>query len=92
MTNAAWQQMTRLAAIVAVALLCPQTLVITHDHESLDDALCAVCGTTSVAAAADATHAAADHRFRSPEPDTLPARIVQPRHSTQHLSRAPPAA
>jgi hypothetical protein len=92
MPSSARQQLSRLAAVLAVALLCAQTLVLTHDHQPLDDALCAVCGTSSSTAAADAALPPADGGFSHVESDTLPAQPTLPRRHSQHLSRAPPAA
>ena len=45
MIRSACQKMSRVAAILAVALLCAQTLVVVHEHELSDGVLCAVCST-----------------------------------------------
>ena len=90
MIRSACQQMSRAAAILAVALLCAQTLVVTHDHHLSDGVLCAVCSTP-------AEHAA------SPGLDTVdvvpigtlnaPTRTLAspaPRAPSSQLARAPP--
>ena len=47
-------QMTRAAAILALALLCAQTLVVIHDHQLAEHELCVVCGTAAEHAASPA--------------------------------------
>jgi hypothetical protein len=50
-------QMSLVTAILAVALLCAQTIVVSHTHDAADDAQCVVCGTSSTEAAAAAPDA-----------------------------------
>jgi hypothetical protein len=47
-------QMSLVTAILAVALLCAQTIVVSHTHDAAEDAQCVVCGTSSTEAAAAA--------------------------------------
>ena len=92
MIRSACQQMSRLAAILAVALLCAQTLVVVHEHELSDGVLCAVCSTpTEDAAGSNLATTAADSTTAIIEPTLDPSAPAQEAPSL-HRARAPPIA
>lgn len=86
------QQLNRIAAILALALLCAQTLVVVHDHQISENELCAVCSTT-VEHADTTSRIPSDTEWTSyaalaaPVP-VAPAQAFQPTYP----ARAPPIA
>ena len=92
MTRSVFQHMSRLAAILAVALLCAQTLVVIHDHQISEHELCAVCSTT--AEHADTPDLTASESTWT-ESALLPAFTSAPPVAAvqaNHRARAPPIA
>jgi len=92
MIRSACKQMTRAAAILAVAVLCAQILVVTHDHHLSDGVLCAVCSTP-------AEHAASSGIPATATPHTATVDVPTRTHSapadgapTTRRARAPPTA
>ena len=89
--STAYRQLNKAAAILALALLCAQTMVVVHDHHHTSEAeLCAVCATSVEKADAPAAAAADLTFFRAvstvvdsaPAPETAPTRF--------NSARAPP--
>jgi hypothetical protein len=88
----ACKQLTHAAAILALALLCAQTLVVAHDHQSSDSELCAVCSTP--AEQADSPSPAGAMVFRV-EVSSVPASIAATPadgNPASQQARAPPIA
>ena len=86
------KQLTHAAAIFALALLCAQTLFVTHDHQSSETELCAVCSSSVDQADSPRPTAAVEIRI---EESALPAVVtVAPAESIPalHQARAPPIA
>lgn len=92
MINHTRQQMTRLAAVIALALLCAQTLVVAHDHDPLDDGLCAVCSTSSGTAAAGTALPPPVTEASSVEYGSGSESAAPEQPYTQRLPRGPPTA
>jgi hypothetical protein len=92
MIRSACQQMTRVAAILAVALLCAQTLVVIHDHHLSDGVLCAVCSTPAEHAASSGIPATATPHTAPIDVSTRTHRAPAAGAPTTRRARAPPTA
>ena len=88
--STARKQLTHAAAFFALALLCAQTLLVAHDHQTSETELCAVCSTSIDQADSPRPIAAAETRI---EQSAVPAAVtVTPAESipAPHQARAPP--
>ena len=88
----ACKQLTHAAAILALALLCAQTLVVAHDHQSSETELCAVCSTSAEQADSPSRALVAESRI---EISVVPGSIAanpEKRNPASHQARAPPIA
>ncbi len=90
MIRSALEQMSRTAAILAVALLCAQTLVIVHDHQVSDSELCAVCSTPVEHADTPELVETATVRPKIVSTPALAPLAPATPTPTTHLARAPP--
>lgn len=84
------KKLARLAAILAVALLCAQSLALTHSHDPVDDGICAVCPTSADIAIASLPVAQSPVLDAGIERSALPKVPLASRSLRTHLPRAPP--
>jgi hypothetical protein len=92
MNSSAHQQMIRLAAIFAVVLLCTQTFVVAHEHDPLDDTVCAICTTATVIAAPTEPPSLAVQPISRFQPTARGRSADAQIRPSRHLARAPPTA
>jgi hypothetical protein len=88
--STACRQLTHATAILALALLCAQTLVVVHEHQISEHELCVVCSAT--AEHTDAPSLANSDSVwiaSSTVPTIAPAIPAEPIR-TSHRARAPP--
>ena len=90
-TNAR-KTLTHAAAIFALALLCAQTLLVAHDHQTSDNELCAVCSTPAEQADSPSRALVADTRIEFSVVPVSIAAIPERRNPASHQARAPPIA
>ena len=88
----ACKQLTHAAAILALALLCAQTLVVAHDHQTSDSEICAVCSTSAEQADSPSRALVAESRIEISVVPVSTAANPEKRHPASHQARAPPIA
>ncbi len=90
--STACRQLSYAAAILAVALLCAQTLIVVHDHQLTDSEYCAVCSTPAEHAdSADPVCSAGIPHGLQGAPALHPAAAATEPPSSRH-ARGPPLA
>lgn len=47
MISTTWKQLSRFTAVLALSLICAQSLAVSHSHDLVDDAVCAICFASS---------------------------------------------
>jgi hypothetical protein len=88
----ACKQLTHAAAIFALALLCAQTLLVAHDHQTTDNELCAVCSTPAEQADSPSSAAATDTGIVISVVAVAIAVTPERRDPASNQPRAPPLA
>lgn len=83
--------MVHAAAILAVVLLCAQTLVVVHDHQTTEAELCAVCS-TSADVDTPSRVVVADARPNAIDVPALLSLAPAEGKTAAHQARAPPCA
>ena len=85
-------QISQIAAILALVLLCAQTMVVVHDHHDSEPELCAVCSTSAEDAIAPAAASADVPLRRSTLPVVGPYDAPRVTPTRANHARAPPIA
>ena len=87
-----YKPLSRLTAVLALAILCAQTIVVAHEHHASEPELCAVCSTSAELADAPATVLADLPALRPVR--TVVERFQAPRTAPtrSNHARAPPTA